>query len=119
MSVTLNKGGNVSLSKVAPNLRQIAVGLGWDARATSGADFDLDASALMVGANGKILSDSHFVFFNNLRSLDGSERVHPNREPGGRRGDRPLRRPSGPPTRHSRAATAARSCARARVLLPG
>lgn len=91
MSVTLNKGGNVSLSKVAPNLRQIAVGLGWDARATSGADFDLDASALMVGANGKILSDSHFVFFNNLRSLDGSERVHPNREPGGRRGDRPLR----------------------------
>ena len=72
MSVTLNKGGNVSLSKVAPNLRQIAVGLGWDARATSGADFDLDASALMVGANGKILSDSHFVFFNNLRSPEGS-----------------------------------------------
>ena len=72
MSVTLNKGGNVSLSKVAPNLRQIAVGLGWDARATSGADFDLDASALMVGANGKILSDNHFVFFNNLRSPEGS-----------------------------------------------
>jgi hypothetical protein len=42
-------------------------------------------------ANGRVLSDDNFVFFNNLRSLDGSERVHPNREPGGRRGDRPLR----------------------------
>jgi tellurium resistance protein TerD len=72
MSVALTKGGNVSLSKSAPNLTSIAVGLGWDARSTSGADFDLDASALLVGANGKVLSDSHFVFFNNLRSPEGS-----------------------------------------------
>jgi tellurium resistance protein TerD len=48
------------------------VGLGWDERTTSGADFDLDASALMVNAAGKILSDAHFVFFNNLKSPDGS-----------------------------------------------
>jgi tellurium resistance protein TerD len=48
------------------------VGLGWDARVSSGADFDLDASALMVAASGKILSDAHFVFFNNLKSPDGS-----------------------------------------------
>ncbi len=72
MSVSLNKGGNVSLTKEAPGLQAVLVGLGWDARTTSGADFDLDASALMVGQNGKILSDSHFVFFNNLTSPDGS-----------------------------------------------
>jgi tellurium resistance protein TerD len=72
MSVSLSKGGNVSLSKEAPGLQAVLVGLGWDVRTTTGADFDLDASALMVGANGKILSDQHFVFFNNLTSPDGS-----------------------------------------------
>ncbi len=72
MSVSLNKGGNVSLSKEAPGLQAVLVGLGWDARTTTGTDFDLDASALVVGQNGKILSDAHFVFFNNLTSPDGS-----------------------------------------------
>jgi tellurium resistance protein TerD len=72
MSVSLSKGGNVSLSKEAPGLRAVLVGLGWDVRTTTGADFDLDASALMVGGSGKILSDQHFVFFNNLKSPDGS-----------------------------------------------
>lgn len=72
MGVSLNKGGNVSLSKAAPNLTEAIVGLGWDPRVTTGADFDLDASALMLGDTGKILSDSHFIFFNNLKSPDGS-----------------------------------------------
>ncbi|MDT4933208.1 MAG: tellurium resistance protein TerD [Pseudonocardiales bacterium] len=72
MSVSLSKGGNVSLTKQAPGLTAVLVGLGWDARTTTGADFDLDASALMVGTSGKILSDAHFVFFNNLTSPDGS-----------------------------------------------
>jgi tellurium resistance protein TerD len=72
MSVSLSKGGNVSLSKEAPGLQAVLVGLGWDVRTTTGADFDLDASALMVGTDGKILSDSHFIFFNNLTSPDGS-----------------------------------------------
>jgi tellurium resistance protein TerD len=72
MSVSLTKGGNLSLTKQAPNLRSIHVGLGWDERSTSGAAFDLDASALMLNASGKIISDSHFVFFNNLASPDGS-----------------------------------------------
>ncbi|MFF9561603.1 TerD family protein, partial [Streptomyces albus] len=72
MGVTLAKGGNVSLSKAAPNLTKVAVGLGWDARSTSGADFDLDASALVTGPERKVLSDLHFVFYNNLRSPDGS-----------------------------------------------
>lgn len=72
MGVTLAKGGNVSLSKAAPNLTKISVGLGWDARSTSGAAFDLDASALVTGPERKVLSDLHFVFYNNLRSPDGS-----------------------------------------------
>lgn len=72
MSVSLAKGGNVSLTKEAPNLRSVLVGLGWDERTTSGAAFDLDASALMVNDAGKVLSDAHFVFFNNLTSPDGS-----------------------------------------------
>jgi tellurium resistance protein TerD len=72
MSVSLSKGGNVSLTKEAPGLQAVLVGLGWDARTTSGADFDLDASALMVGTSGKIVSDQHFIFFNNLKSPDGS-----------------------------------------------
>src|ERR1700750_1234824 len=72
MRFSLSKGGNVSLTKQAPGLTAALVGLGWDARTTSGADFDLDASALLVNASGKVLSDQHFVFFNNLRSPDGS-----------------------------------------------
>jgi tellurium resistance protein TerD len=72
VSVSLSKGGNVSLTKEAPGLTSVLVGLGWDARTTTGADFDLDASALMVNTSGKILSDQHFIFFNNLTSPDGS-----------------------------------------------
>jgi tellurium resistance protein TerD len=72
MGVSLTKGGNVSLTKQAPGLTAVSVGLGWDARTTAGQDFDLDASAIMCGADGKVLSDQHFVFFNNLKSLDGS-----------------------------------------------
>jgi tellurium resistance protein TerD len=72
MSVSLSKGGNVSLTKEAPGLTAALVGLGWDARTTSGAAFDLDASALLLNKAGKVLSDQHFVFFNNLTSPDGS-----------------------------------------------
>jgi tellurium resistance protein TerD len=72
MGISLTKGGNVSLTKVAPGLTSVTVGLGWDERTTSGDAFDLDASAIMVGAEGNALSDKHFVFFNNLTSPDGS-----------------------------------------------
>jgi tellurium resistance protein TerD len=72
MSVSLTKGGNVSLTKIAPQLSQVSVGLGWDTRTTTGADFDLDASALLCGADGKVKSDEYFVFFNNLKSPEGS-----------------------------------------------
>ncbi|MBO8190890.1 TerD family protein [Streptomyces oryzae] len=71
MSVTLAKGGNVSLSKAAPNLTQVQVGLGWKARSTTGADFDLDASALLC-SGGRVLGDEYFIFYNNLKSPEGS-----------------------------------------------
>ena len=72
MSVSLVKGGNVSLTKQAPGLTNVIVGLGWDARTTDGQDFDLDASAIACGTDGKVLSNSHFIFFNNLKSPDGT-----------------------------------------------
>jgi tellurium resistance protein TerD len=72
--VNLGKGGNVSLTKEAGSagLRAVTVGLGWDVRTSTGVDFDLDASALLCNASGKVASDAHFVFFNNLTSPDGS-----------------------------------------------
>jgi tellurium resistance protein TerD len=72
VAVRLSKGGNVSLSKEAPGLTAVNVGLGWDLRTTTGDDFDLDASAIVTGADGKVVSDKHFVFFNNLASPDGT-----------------------------------------------
>ena len=72
MGVSLSKGGNVSLSKEAPGLTSIVVGLGWDARTTTGSDFDLDASAIACRADGRVLSDQYFIFFNNLKSPDGA-----------------------------------------------
>ncbi|MER0481111.1 TerD family protein [Streptomyces sp. Edi2] len=74
MGVSLAKGGNVSLSKEAPGLTAVTVGLGWDVRTTTGADYDLDASALLCTEAGKVVSDAHFVFYNNLTSPDGSVR---------------------------------------------
>lgn len=61
MAVSLTKGGNVSLSKTAPSLKRILVGLGWDTRATEGAEFDLDASAFLVGETGKVAKDRDLV----------------------------------------------------------
>lgn len=72
MAVSLSKGGNVSLSKEAPGLTKIVVGLGWDTRATDGAAFDLDASVFMLNADGRVRGDSDFIFYNNLKSADGS-----------------------------------------------
>jgi len=72
MAVSLKKGGNVSLSKEAPGLTSVTVGLGWTMRATDGATFDLDASAFALGQDNKVLSDSHFVFYNNKSSPDGA-----------------------------------------------
>ena len=74
MSVSLSKGGNVSLTKEAGpgGLFRVRAGLGWDLRTTTGADFDLDASALLLGEEGRVLSDQHFVFYGNLVAPDGT-----------------------------------------------
>lgn len=72
MAVSLVKGGNVSLTKEAPTMNIAMAGLGWDARVTDGQGFDLDASVFMVGEDGKVLSDTGFIFFNNKLSACGS-----------------------------------------------
>ncbi|NMO03470.1 TerD family protein [Gordonia sp. TBRC 11910] len=72
MGVSLSKGGNVSLTKEAPGLTAVAVGLGWDVRTTTGTDFDLDASAIGLNTGKKVVNDGFFVFFNNLKSPEGS-----------------------------------------------
>ena len=72
MGISLSKGGNVSLSKTDPTLKNVIVGLGWDARPTDGADFDLDASAFMVKEDGKVRSNSDFIFYNQTKSVCGS-----------------------------------------------
>jgi tellurium resistance protein TerD len=87
VSVSLTKGGNVSLTKEAPGLTNVVVGLGWDVRTTTGTEFDLDASAIVVGADGKVVSDKHFVFFNNLATPDGAVRHTGDNLTGGGDGD--------------------------------
>ena len=72
MTMTLSKGGNLSLSKTDPSMKRALIGLGWDARSTTGAEFDLDASAFLLGADGKIYGSGElsFVFYNNLATPD-------------------------------------------------
>ncbi|MAQ49839.1 MAG: chemical-damaging agent resistance protein C [Pseudomonas sp.] len=72
MAVSLQKGGSVSLSKEAPGLSDILVGLGWDPRVTDGTEFDLDASVFVLGENEKVLNDNSFIFYNNKTSSCGS-----------------------------------------------
>ena len=72
MAISLSKGGNISLSKADPGLKRAVVGLGWDPRATDGAEFDLDASVFILGPTGKVRSDADFIFYNQMRSADGS-----------------------------------------------
>ncbi|MDE6130709.1 MAG: TerD family protein, partial [Muribaculaceae bacterium] len=66
--INLEKGARVKVE-----LPRFTVGLGWDTNQSStGFDFDLDASAFILGENKKILADEYFVFYNNLKSPDGS-----------------------------------------------
>jgi tellurium resistance protein TerD len=72
MSLSLTKGSNLSLSKAAPGLNNVLIGLGWDARSTDGSAFDLDASAVLVGANGKVRTDKDLIFYGNKSEENGS-----------------------------------------------
>ncbi len=76
MAVSLAKGQRVSLEKIAPGLTEIFVGLGWDVKAVdTGVDFDLDASVFLLGSNERLISDKHFIFYNNLTSPDAAKSV--------------------------------------------
>jgi len=72
MAVSLSKGGRVSLSKEAPGLSKIQVGLGWDERTTDGSEYDLDASVFLLNAAGRVRSDDDFIFYNNLKAVNGA-----------------------------------------------
>ena len=72
MALSLSKGGNLSLTKTDPNLNKLLIGQGWDERATSGTDFDLDASVFLVNSMGKVRSDHDFIFYNQLKSDNGA-----------------------------------------------
>ncbi len=73
MGASLAKGQNTSLTQDGTPLADVTVGLGWDVGA-EGVAFDLDAAALVCGPDNRVLSDGHFVFYNNLSTPDGSVR---------------------------------------------
>ena len=76
MAINLSKGERISLEKVAPGLVQIFIGLGWDINATdTGEDFDIDASIFMLDSNEKLISEQHFIFYNNRTSPDPDQSV--------------------------------------------
>jgi len=73
MAISLSKGQKVDLTKGNPSLKKVLVGLGWDTNKYDGGfDFDLDAAAFVLGANGKVASDEDFVFYNNLKHKSGA-----------------------------------------------
>jgi tellurium resistance protein TerD len=89
MAISLSKGGNISLDKESggAGIKRVLVGLGWQERATDGADFDLDAVAFLLGANGKVRNDADFIFYNQLKSADGSIEHMGDEKVGGGGGD--------------------------------
>ena len=73
MAVNLTKGQKVDLTKSNPGLSKIVVGLGWDTnKYDGGSDFDLDAAAFLLNAEGKVASDADFVFYSNLKHSSGA-----------------------------------------------
>ena len=72
MAINLSKGGNINLSKTAPTMSKVDLGLGWNPRATDGKAFDLDAVAFLTGEDGKVRLDGEFIFFNQKVSPCGS-----------------------------------------------
>jgi tellurium resistance protein TerD len=82
MAVSLNKGSHMSLSGEVPGLSQIYVALGWEERITEGTDFDLDASAFLLKASGKVRNDNDFIFYNNLNEGGAVEHMGDNQTGG-------------------------------------
>lgn len=72
MTINLNKGQKIDLTKTNPGMTKVLAGLGWGKRTTDGAEFDLDASAILLNAEGKARSDKDFIFYNVPVSACGS-----------------------------------------------
>ncbi len=76
MTISLQKGQKISLAKAAPDISAALVGLGWDVNPTdTGTDFDLDVSLFLLDTNDKLVSQKHFIFYNNLTSPDADKSV--------------------------------------------
>lgn len=87
MALSLSKGGNLSITKEDPSIEEALAGLGWTARSTDGAAFDLDASAILVGANGKVGGDTDFCFYNQPSIVGGAVVYHGDNRNGSGDGD--------------------------------
>lgn len=72
MAITLEKKKPISLAKEKPGMQHIVAGLGWDEATINGTPVDCDVSVFLLGTNGKLVSDEHFIFYNNLKSPDGA-----------------------------------------------
>ncbi|MCM3566875.1 TerD family protein [Neobacillus mesonae] len=73
MAISLSKGQKVDLTKTNPGLTKVVVGLGWDTNKYDGGhDFDLDSSVFLLGENGKVTTETDFVFYNNPQGGNGS-----------------------------------------------
>ena len=72
MAILLIKGGNISLTKTDPSLKNIIIGLGWDVRETDSESFDLDTSILMIQSDGKARSDRDFIYYHQQDSACGA-----------------------------------------------
>ena len=87
MPINLSKGQKVDLTKGNPSLKKVMVGLGWDINGYDGADFDLDASAFMLGKNGRCPTEKEFIFYSNLEHGSGSVKHMGDNLTGGGGGD--------------------------------
>ncbi len=87
MAISLSKGGNINLTKTDPLLKNIKIGLGWEVRVTDGETFDLDASVLMVKADGNARSDNDFIYYNQKKSACGSVQHNGDNKTGQGNGD--------------------------------
>ena len=68
MAISLQKGQKIDVTKGNPGLSRIVVGLGWDTnKYSTGADFDLDATAFLLGSNQKVTNNKDFIYYGNLK----------------------------------------------------
>ncbi|MFC5871219.1 tellurium resistance protein TerD [Chryseobacterium arachidis] len=81
MAINLQKGQKIELG-----LTKMTIGLGWDPNEGTGYAFDLDASAIMIDSDRKLVGDEYFVFYNNLNSPDGALQ-HTGDDPDGKSSD--------------------------------